>query len=85
MHVDSDILLYHNLLDCGMRKLTVGRSIAWDFLSRSLFSRLIATTAHPILWEITHVVMVNKPSITMCEDMHLNDNSRCLASSILPN
>ena len=41
MLVDSAIPLYHNLLDCGMRKLTVGRSIAWEFLSRSLFTRLI--------------------------------------------
>ena len=41
MLVEDDVLLYHILLDCGMRKLTVGRAIAWDFLSRSLFTRLI--------------------------------------------
>ena len=28
MLVVNAMVLYHNLLDCGMRKLTVGRSIA---------------------------------------------------------
>ena len=58
------ILLYHNLFDCGIRILTVGRSIALLIQSLDCYEG-----ASDFVGNDRHIVIVHYLPIIMCVDL----------------